>query len=52
MWTASDRRDLYDSLLHSHILNAVRGVEEEAGDALELVERAVFAIIERHHLEY
>jgi len=36
--------DLYDSSLHSLIFSAARGVEEEAGDALVLVGRAVFAI--------
>jgi len=35
---------LYDSPLHSLILDAVRSVEEEAGDALERVDRCVFAI--------
>lgn len=34
----------YDSSLHSLILDAVRGVEEEAGDALDLADRAIFSI--------
>ncbi|MEA5114461.1 MAG: radical SAM protein [Geobacteraceae bacterium] len=35
---------LFEHFLHALILDAVRGIEEEAGDAMERVERAVFTI--------
>jgi radical SAM superfamily enzyme YgiQ (UPF0313 family) len=36
--------ELYDRHLNAHLHDAVRGIEEEAGDAMERVDRAIFLL--------